>query len=240
MRNEKFPETSWSLLAKAREPSEEGLRAREDFARRYYWPVREYLRFLVQDGEKAGELSQEFFARLSESKALWEHVSREKGAFRSYLRTALRHLVIDGQRRERSKEALETHPDQESGAGWEVLEGPSVDAAEAAFHRAWVELTLTDALARVRIRCLKRNQEVHLELFEARYLSESETPPTWGELGRRHGMDEKTARERADTVARHFRNILRMMLRSEIQVANGGRVTDEAIDEEIKMLLSPI
>jgi hypothetical protein len=58
-------------------------------------------------------------------------------------------------------------------------------------------------------------------------------------------MDQKTARERADTVARHFRLVLRRMLSNEITVpAGSGRwrpqVMEAAIDEEIKALLSPL
>ncbi len=237
--HEYFPETSWTLLARAREQCDEGLRAREDFARKYYRPVQEYLRFLVQDAETAEELAQEFFAKLSETGGILGHASREKGGFRCYLRSALRNLVIDHQRRN-SKQALQTHPDQTSETGWEFLEGTASHAAESAFHRAWVELTLTDALTRVRILCLKRNQEIHLQLFEARYLHEADAPPSWEELGKRHGMDQKTARERADTVVRHFRIILRRMLRNEVRFPDGAQVTDEAIDREIRTLLAPL
>jgi hypothetical protein len=82
---------------------------------------------------------------------------------------------------------------------------------------------------------------MHLELFEARYLGEADLAPSWDELGARHGMDQKTARDRADTVARHFRLVLRRMLRNEITAPGGsGHVTEAAIDEEIKALLSPL
>jgi hypothetical protein len=58
-------------------------------------------------------------------------------------------------------------------------------------------------------------------------------------------MDQKTARERADTVARHFRLVLRRMLRNELIIPErGGRwrlqLTEAAIDEEIRALLSPL
>jgi hypothetical protein len=100
-------------------------------------------------------------------------------------------------------------------------------------------------LTRVRALCLKRKQEVHLGLFEARYLGEAEMAPTWDELGARYGMDQKAARERADTVVRHFRLILRRMLRNEIEVPGGSaaqrpQVREAAIDQEIRALLSPL
>jgi hypothetical protein len=153
-------------------------------------------------------------------------------------------LVIDYHRRNRTQ-GLQTHPDQASAGGWDVMDLPGFPAAEAAFHRAWVKVTLAEALTRVRALCLKRKQEVHLHLFEARYLSEADPAPSWEELGARYGMDQKTARDRADTVARHFRLVLRRMLRNEITAPVGSgrgrpQVTEAAIDEEIKALLSPL
>lgn len=242
---ERFPETSWTLLAKAHEQSDQGARAREDFARRYYRPVQQFLLLLVQDGEQAQELAQEFFAKLSGGPGgLLERARPEKGAFRDYLRESLRNLVRDYYRSNRTQ-ALQTHPDQAGAGGWDAVELPGLPAAEAAFHHEWVKVTLAEALTRVRALCLRRNQQVHLDLFEARYLSEADLAPSWEELGARYSMNQKTARERADTVARHFRLVLRRMLRNEITPPDrSGRrrpqAMEAAIDEEIKALLSPL
>lgn len=237
---ERFPETSWTLLAKARRQDSEGARAREEFAQRYYRPVREFLLILVHDPEEAEELSQELFIKLSGPGGLLERADREKGSFRNYLQQSLRHLVIDYRRRKRS-EALQMHPDQVSAGGWEILELAAFPVAEAVFHHAWVKLTLAEALSRVRALCIKRKQQVHLELFEARYLSEAHLTPPWDELGGRYGMDQKTARDHASRVASHFRLILRRMLRNEIAgPVRSGRVTDAEIDAEIQALLAPL
>jgi RNA polymerase sigma factor (sigma-70 family) len=241
---EQFPETSWTLLANACEQGDQGARAREDFAQRYYRPVRQFLSLLVQEDEQAQDLAQEFFTRLSGPGGLLQRARPEKGAFRDYLRESLRNLVRDYYRHNRTQ-ALQTHPDQASAGGWDVVELPGYPAAEAAFHHEWVKVTLAEALTRVRTLCLKRNQQVHLDLFEARYLSEAESAPSWEELGAPYSLDQKTARERADTVARHFRLILRRMLRNEITPPDpGGRWRPQAmeavIDEEIKALLSPL
>jgi RNA polymerase sigma factor (sigma-70 family) len=242
--DERFPETSWTLLAKARWQSDEGSRAREEFAQRYYRPVREFLSILVHDAEQAQGLTQEFFNRLSRKGTLFERADPEKGTFRSYLRTALRRLVIDDHRLNLRAEAIQVHPDQGRAGGWDALQLPTLVTAEAAFHRAWVEATLADALTQVRALCVKRKQEIHFHLFEARYLSESAPVPSWEELGARYGMDQRAARERADTAARHFRLVLRRMLRAETAVPNGNgprrQESEAAIDEEIEALLSPL
>jgi len=236
---ERFPETSWTLLAKARQQCDEGARARADFAQRYYRPVREFLLVLVQDPDQAQELTQEFFTRFSGPGGILEHAHPEKGAFRTYLQQALRNLVIDYYRHNRN-EVFQTHPDQASD-GWDVMNLAGFPAAEAAFHHAWVKVTLAEALTRVRALCRQRKQDMHLELFEARYLGEADLALSWEELGARYGMDQRTARDRADTVARHFRLVLRSMLRTEITVpGSSGQASDAAIDEEIRALLSPL
>jgi len=236
---ELFPETSWTLLARACEQSDQGALARGEFAQRYYRPVREFLLILVRDAERAQELTHEFFIKLSGPGGLLEHAQPDKGAFRDYLREALRNLVRDYYRRHRSEAALEAHPDQASPAGWDVMELPGYPAAEAAFHHEWVKVTLAEALSRVRALCLKRKQEMHLGLFEARYLCEADSAPSWEELGARYGIDQKAARERAETVVRHFRLVLRRMLRNEVTIP-GTKISEAAIDEEIRSLLSPL
>ena len=124
---------------------------------------------LVQDPEKAQDLSQEFFTRLSEPGGLLQRANPDKGLFRNYLQQALRNLVIDYHRRNR-KEGVQTHPDHARAEGWEVLKIAKLPEAETAFHRAWVKVTLAEALTQVQTVCRERKQEAHFELFHARYL----------------------------------------------------------------------
>lgn len=237
--SERLPETSWDLLVKTHAQCEEGALAKEVFAQRYNRPVREFLSVLLHDHEKAEDLAQEFFIKVSEPGGVLERANPRNGTFRNYLRQALRNLVIDYRRRSRT-ETRETHPDQWEVHGWDTPEFAEFPEAEAAFHDAWVKITLADALARVRDLCFRRKQELHLKLFEARYLSDADLPPSWDALGSAYGVDQKTARDRAETVARHFRLVLRRMLRNEITVPPGAHVSETAIDDEIKALFSPL
>ena len=127
---EQFPKTSWTLLARACERSDQGARARADFAQRYYRPVQQFLLLLLQDREQAQDLAQEFFARISRPGGLLERARPGKGAFRTYLRESLRNLVRDYYRHNRAQ-APQMHPDQASAGGWDVVELPGYHAAEA-------------------------------------------------------------------------------------------------------------
>lgn len=114
--------------------------------------------------------------------------------------------------REKRKPEEEVRPDAWSGAGWERLELEAADSPEAAFHQAWVRSLLDDALYRVRDLCKQKNQTVHYELFLRMYLSDGRCTPSWRELGAPFSLDEKAARSKTETVARHFRLVLREMV----------------------------
>jgi DNA-directed RNA polymerase specialized sigma24 family protein len=210
-----FPQTSWTLLSEVRRKDSIGATALAEFTRRYYRPASAYIAAIVQDSDKAEEIAQEFFITVVLSGRLLARLDRAKGSFRPYLKQALRHYVIDAKRKQERKKrrALEEafRPDGWT-AGWERLGPADQLAPDAAFHAAWVRTLLEDALARVQQLCEAKGQTEHLAVFLGRYLSESVDPPSWRELGMAYGIDEKAARSRAETVARHFRLVLRELL----------------------------
>jgi len=223
----RFPETSWMLLDAARGASPEARAAMEEFAARYRQPTYAYLAAIVRNPEEAEELAQGFFADVVASGRLLARVDRSRGSFRPYLKQALRNYVASKKRRRIPEQV---YPDAQE-SGWEQLDLRAEGSPEAAFHRAWVQKLLAEALAGVRQLCEEKNQQEHYALFEARYLSPASAPPSWRELGQKFGLDEKAARSRAETVARHFRVVLREML-----VAETG--SEAAADEEVSTLLA--
>jgi hypothetical protein len=92
---------------------------------------------------------------------------------------------------------------------------------------------LEEALANVQALCEAKGQQEHFALFAGRYLSASGEQPSWRELGAYFNLDEKTARSRSETVARHFRLILRELL---VQDVGAGK----NVDEEIAALLTAL
>jgi DNA-directed RNA polymerase specialized sigma24 family protein len=192
--------------------------AREEFARRYAPAIRAYVGALVHDREEAEELAQGFYTDVILSGRLLQRYDPARGAFRPFLKQALRNYVVSAARsrgrQKRNPQGEVVRPDQQS-AGWEPF-GPVTRPPEAAFHEAWVRSLLGEALTRVRAICAARDQIAHFEIFAGRYLSRSDEPPSWGELGRRWQLDGKTARSRADTVASHFRAVLAELVTPEV------------------------
>jgi len=87
------------------------------------------------------------------------------------------------------------------------------------------------AVARLEILCEDKGQRQHFELFVHRYLRDPDHPPPWREVGRAFELDEKTARSRAETAARHFRAILRNLVASDVG-------SEEDIDNELQAVIA--
>lgn len=229
-----FPSTSWTLLGAARGTSTQASNAKEEFARRYRRPVMNYFAALTRDRAEAEELTQSFFAKLAASNSLMVDADRSRGRFRHYLKRSLSNFWKSDLRfrnREKRKAEEEVRPDGWTGDGWDRLELQAEDSPESAYHNGWVRALLDDALGRVRVICEQKGQTEHYQIFVGMYLCDAPEPPSWRALGAAFGLDEKAARSKTETVARHFRIVLREMLRDDVG-------SDDSVDEEIAALLA--
>ncbi len=228
----RFPLTSWTLLVRAGEATNSALPAREEFARRYRSPILNYFAALTRDRQEAEELTQGFFEKLAGNQAMFATADPSRGRFRHYLKRALKNhwmseLRYYGRQKRHAEE--EFRPDSWDGDGWARLALVAEGTPEAAFHRAWVSSLVEQTLVQVRSICEQKKQTVHFQLFAGMYFSTSPETPSWAELGGVFGLDEKTARSRAETVTRHVKRVLRKQLVEETGSAG-------AADEEIAAL----
>lgn len=229
-----LPQTSWTLLAAVRQRGAAAPVALAEFTQRYYRPAYAYIAAIVRDPAEAEDITQEFFTTVVLSGRLWARLDRAKGSFRPYFKQALRRAVLDTKRRQarQSQHQLDAALRATRETAERERRGPAGQATpDGAFHAAWVQALLEEALTRVRQICETKGQTDHLALFLGRYLSAAAAPPSWRDLGRAYGIDEKAARSRAETVARHFRLVLRDLL-----VAETG--SESSAEEEIATLLA--
>jgi RNA polymerase sigma factor (sigma-70 family) len=226
----RFPQTSWELLADAAADNRGGP-ALTEFSDRYYAAIVAYIAAIVRDSADPRDLTHQFFESVVLSRRLFAGVNRSRGTFRPYLKQAIRNFLIDDYRRRHRRQALEgpeVHPDTAAG-GWDLVAADHTPAPDEAFQRAWAQSLVRIAMARVRTACDQKGQAEHFQLFVGRYLADPE--PSWRELGDRVGLDEKTARSRADTVARRFRATLRELIASDLTSADN-------VDDEIRRLIA--
>jgi len=229
----RLPSTSWTLLAAARGSGETAVAARAQFAARYYRPVYAYLLAIVREPDTAREMAHGFFEHAVLSGRLLARADRARGSFRPYLKQALRNYVTDAWRRETRQKRYAPGPElvADGEAAWGQGLADATPAPDVAFHAGWVRALLEEGLSRVRLICEERAQADHFALFVGRYLCDSGSPPSWKALGAPFGLDEKTARSRAETVAQHFRTVLRELLHREVG-------SEKDVDQEIAALLA--
>jgi RNA polymerase sigma-70 factor (ECF subfamily) len=95
-------DTPWSVVLKAHRGSDDTVRAaQQTLLNRYGGAVRRYLRVCLRDEEAAGELFQEFALRLVRGD--FRAADPQRGRFRSFVKSALFHLIVDFRRRQAKK-----------------------------------------------------------------------------------------------------------------------------------------
>lgn len=94
--------TLWSLVTDANHgPEEAAQHARELLLERYKGAVHRYLLGALHDANAADDLAQEFFLRFVRGDLRNAHP--DKGRFRDLVKTTLFHLIVDYQRRQKSR-----------------------------------------------------------------------------------------------------------------------------------------
>ena len=90
-----FHTTSWTLVqAAAAHPTADSRQALAILCQAYWQPVYAFVRRRGYDRDQSLDLSQEFFTRLIEKNYLMD-VDRDRGRFRSFLLTAVKHFLAN-------------------------------------------------------------------------------------------------------------------------------------------------
>jgi DNA-directed RNA polymerase specialized sigma24 family protein len=168
--DERFKETSWSVVIAAGATTEPRAHAALTQLCQIYWrPIYAYLRRTGYNTHDAQDLTQSFFQDLLQEKTL-RRVSREKGRFRSFLLGALKLCLADEQARRHalkrggqiqfiSTDELEAEELHHLRADYEAAPDEILDAR-------WAGVVLERALEKVRAECAANGKT---ETFEALY-----------------------------------------------------------------------
>lgn len=130
--------TNWDLIAQAHGGcGPAATTAQHALLVRYEAAVHRYLLAAVRDPQAADDLSQEFAVRWLAGE--FRNADPSRGRFRSYLATALRHLVVDHHRTRRPA------VDLQAGSGLHPPSPPPPNEAEEAFLAEWRQELLNAA-----------------------------------------------------------------------------------------------
>jgi RNA polymerase sigma-70 factor (ECF subfamily) len=167
---QQFRTTHWSVVLSAGEgTSPEAASALEKLCHVYWYPLYAFVRKHGYDAHEAQDLTQEFFCRFLESKAL-KSVHPEKGKFRSFLLAALKNFLANEWDRARRLKR---------GGGREFLSWDDLAAedrfalepaddlpVEKRFDRNWAQSLVDATLARMHSECTAEGTEQRFEVLK--------------------------------------------------------------------------
>lgn len=231
-----FRTTRWSvLLAAGQSPSAEAREALETLCRAYWYPVYAYIRRLGYGPEDGQDLAQGFFARLLE-RDFFARAQKERGRFRSFLLTALKHFL--GDERDRAGAAK-----RGGGRCFIVLDGEQAEAlfgrevavretAETLYERRWALTLLEQVFRQVQADYRGEGRADEFALLE-QFLPGREGEIGYAEAAAKLGVAEATVR----SDVHRLKQRLRARLREEIAQTVAGPAD---VDDEMRHLMAVV
>lgn len=232
----RFQTTRWSLVLEAGRASSPRARAAlEDLCRMYWYPLYAFVRREGVSRDEAEDLTQGFFASILERDDL-KTVDPERGRFRAFLRTAMKHFLLNHRRTERAGKR---------GGGRTVL-SLNYDSAEARFacepaeqftpeklfDRQWALTVLDLALDSLGGQYRASGKERLFVALKPHLTGDDERMP-YAEIAGQLELTEGAVRTAAHRLRKDFRESLR---------AQVAETLDESAepDEEIRLLFEAL
>jgi RNA polymerase sigma factor (sigma-70 family) len=229
-----FVTTHWSMVLAAGGPlSQERSEALEALCRAYWYPLYAYIRRAGHGPEDAKDLTQSFLSHFLEKGAL-SLADRDRGRFRTFLLTALKHYLIDEDRRRTALKRGGGRPleplENEDGEDRYQFEPADQASPDVLYDRGWARAVLEQALRRLReeYACSK-----HGSGFEPLkdYVWGERSGLSCAELGREIGLSEEAAKKAVQRMRQRFAQLLRQQIAETVS-------TPAELEDELRHLSS--
>jgi len=213
-------------------PAEEAL---QHLCRTYWYPLYAYVRRQGNNPDDAQDLTQDFFARFLEKNYL-RRADRERGRFRTFLLTSMKHFLINewakANREKRGRGQTIISLDKPATESRYASEPGHNESPDTLFDKRWATTLLEQTLAKLEREFVRTDKPKLFETLKAAVWGEKEDG-SYAEMAGRLGMTEGALK-----VAVHrFRQRYGELLRAE--VANTV-ATPAEIDDELRYLISAL
>jgi RNA polymerase sigma-70 factor (ECF subfamily) len=229
-----FSTTHWSAVLEAGQASSpEAQHALEKLCGSYWYPLYVHVRRLGWGPEDAQDLTQQFFARLLERKYL-KLADPERGRFRSFLLTSLKHFLTD------EWEKLRT---QKRGGGQRVISWDGFDPEERYRHepvenltpdriyeKRWAGILLDSVLNQLRAEYEKTGRVAEFDHLKACVWGDGHAG-TYAEVAARMKVEENAVKVAVHRLRKRFRDQLRLEVLKTVS-------SPEEVDAELRHLRS--
>jgi len=229
-----FVTTHWSVVLQAgAEFSLEAHESLETLCRSYWYPLYVHVRRLGWGVEDAQDLTQQFFARFLERKYL-QLADPERGRFRSFLLTSLKHFLTD------EWEKLRT---QKRGGGQRVISWDAVDpeeryrhepqeqlAPDKIYEKRWAGILLDGVLSQLQAEYAKTGRVAEFDQLRNFVWGDGHAG-TYAEVAARMKVEENAVKVAVHRLRKRFREQLRLEVLKTVS-------TPEEVDAELRHLRS--
>ncbi len=227
-----FPATAWTRVLRAQDlQSPEARQAREEVCRTYWPPVYSYFRALGCEREDALDLTQELLADFCDGGGL-DRVDREIASLRSYLKTTVRHRLINFRR---DAEA------QKRGGGSFILSLDEIDEssvptdpamADAFYDRRWAWTIFNRAMDRLAESYASRGKAPLLNELKGGLIS-PETLKPYAEIGAMFSVGEAQIKLEVHRARKRLADTLRQEVSATLEPGSPATT----VETELRYLL---
>jgi RNA polymerase sigma factor (sigma-70 family) len=230
-----FAATRWTMVlaAAGRKSGAARRRALEELAQAYWYPLYAFIRRQGHPAAQAEDLTQEFFARLLEKKAL-ASVDREKGKFRSFLLASVKNFLANEWDKSQTLKRGGGKPlvalDALDAEARYALEPADRLTPDRLFERRWALAVLDLVLARLQQEYVDRGDAATFEALKSSLTGEADGP-TYGTIAQRLGMTEGAVKVAAHRLRKRYREFLRDEIVQTV-------ADPDLVDDEIRHLLT--
>ena len=228
-----FATTQWSLVLAVHES---GARqsALEALCRVYWIPVFVFVRRCGFERADAEDLTQSFFADVLQ-RDWFDQASPDKGRFRGFLRTSVRHFVSRHRRaagaEKRGGQRIHVDLEQMDRAERDAMHGPAQLEPDEAFDRAWARTLLKRSLER-----LQREQDAsRRDFFEAcrPFLLNPAEAGAYETIAHRFNMPRGSVAVAVHRLGKRFRELVRAEVAETV-------AHSDAVESELRHLLQAV
>lgn len=231
-----FTRTQWTLVLSAKSaPPHDRLEALESLCRSYWPPIYAYIRQNGYRPADAQDLTQEFFARLLEKDFL-QHLTHQRGKFRSFLLTFVNHMLSDERDKQRAKKrgGDQTQISLEQFASWEaeLIPRNPTNNLETTFDRNWAHTVLKRASELLEADYASRGKAALFRELED-FASLEGPQPAYDDLAAKLGTTAQALRAAVHRMRAKFGRMIRDEVRHTID-------QPEELEEEIRYLINVV
>jgi RNA polymerase sigma-70 factor (ECF subfamily) len=227
-----FQTTSWTLVRAAAGSSSAGSsEALSKLCQGYWHPVYAFIRRLGYDREQSQDLTQGFFTRLIERNYLMT-TDRERGRFRSFLLTSVKHFLANEWDREnamkRGGRQAHVAMDLAEAEGWITSATVERSTPESLFERRWALSVLENVMVKMRAEFAQAGKSREFDRMSI-FLNKDSDALRYEALAKELAVSAGALRTFVHRLRRKYRHMLRTEVAQTVS-------SPEEVDDEPRLI----